>query len=65
MNNEWTVTNHTALQRFEVRIDEQLAVLDYRIDGSRVTFFHASVPQSLEGRGIGSAMAHILLKGEI
>ena len=39
MNSEWTVTNHTALQRFEVRIGDQIAVLNYRIDGSRVTFF--------------------------
>lgn len=62
MNSERTVTNHTALQRFEVRIGDQIAVLNYRIDGSRVTFFHAGVPQNLEGRGIGSAIALILLK---
>ncbi len=65
MNNEWTITNHTAFQRFEVRVGDQIAMLNYRIDGSRVTFFHAGVPQSLDGRGIGSAMAFILLKGEI
>ena len=65
MSQAWAVTNDAALERFEVRIDEQLAVLNYRIDGSRVTFFHAGVPQNLEGRGIGSAMAFILLKGEI
>ena len=62
MNNEWTVTNHIALQRFEVRIDDQIAVLNYRIDGSRVTVFHAGVPQNLEGRGIGSAMARDALE---
>ena len=65
MKNEWTVTNHTAIQRFEVRVGDQIAVLNYRIDGSRVTFFHSGVPQSLKGRGIGSAIALILLKGKI
>ena len=62
MNQAWAVSNDAALERFEVRIDEQLAVLKYRIDGSRVTFFHAGVPQNLEGRGIGSAMAHAALE---
>jgi hypothetical protein len=42
MNNEWTDTNHNVPQRFEVRIGDQLAVLNYRIDGSRVTYFHAA-----------------------
>ncbi len=62
MNTEWTVTHHTALQRFEVHIGDQLAVLNYRKDGNRVTFFFTGVPQNLEGRGIGSAIAHAALE---
>ena len=50
MNSEWTVTHNTVLQRFEVRIGDQLAVLNYRRDGDHVTFNHTGVPQNLEGR---------------
>ena len=57
MKHEWPVTHNPALQQFEVHIGDQLAVLNYRIDGNRVTFFHTGVPQNLEGRGIGSAIA--------
>ncbi len=49
MNIEWTVTNYTALQRFEVRIGDQIAVLNYRIDSSRVTFFSCGRPAKLGG----------------
>ena len=62
MNSEWTVTHNTVLQRFEVRIGDQLAVLNYRRDGDHVTFNHTGVPQNLEGRGIGSAIAHAALE---
>lgn len=62
MTSGWTVTNNTALQRFEVRIGDQLAVLNYRKDGNHVTFIHTGVPQDLEGRGIGSAIAHDALE---
>ena len=56
MNSEWTVTHNTVLQRFEVRIGDQLAVLNYR------RYIHTGVPQNLEGRGIGSAIAHAALE---
>lgn len=62
MNSEWTVTHNTVLQRFEVRIGDQLAVLNYRRDGDHVTFNHTGVPQNLEGRGIGGAIAHAALE---
>ena len=62
MNSEWTVTHNTVLQRFEVRIGDQLAVLNYRREGDHVTFNHTGVPQNLEGRGIGSAIAHAALE---
>jgi len=57
MKHEWPVTHNPALQQFEVHIGDQLAVLNYREDGNRVTFFHTGVPHNLEGRGIGSAIA--------
>lgn len=44
--------------RFLVRIDGAEAVLDYLRDGGdTITFTHTEVPEGLEGRGIGSALA--------
>ncbi|MCH7586881.1 MAG: N-acetyltransferase [Chloroflexi bacterium] len=61
MNIEWTVTNNIALQQFEVRIGDQVAVLNYVKEGKHVTFIHTGVPQTMEGNGIGSAIAHAAL----
>ena len=40
--------------RFEIKIEENTAVLDYHLSGDTVTFTHTGVPQALEGNGIGS-----------
>ncbi len=44
-------------QRFETEVDGETAVVDYEIDGDRIRFTHTTVPESLEGQGIGSALA--------
>lgn len=62
MNSEWTVTNNFALQQFEVRIGDHVAVLNYVKEGNHVTFIHTGVPQTMEGNGIGSAIAHAALE---
>lgn len=51
-----TVHNREA-GRFEVAIDGELAELDYQLQGDKIIFTHTGVPPSLEGRGIGSALA--------
>lgn len=44
-------------QRFAVTQDGATAELAYRMTGNQIVFTHTSVPQELEGRGIGSALA--------
>ena len=47
--------------RFEVREDDEVAVLTYEVDDEgrepSVTLLHTVVPDALGGRGIGSALA--------
>ncbi|MEP6466191.1 MAG: GNAT family N-acetyltransferase [Parafilimonas sp.] len=54
--NNITITNNTAQQQFEVRMDDQLATLVYRVYKDDVAFMHTEVPPSLENKGIASAL---------
>ena len=55
------VTVNEELHRFEHAVDGQVAFLDYRLDGDRLTLVHTEVPESLEGRGLGA----VLVKGAL
>jgi hypothetical protein len=52
-----TVTDNTALNRYELITDGGTAFVRYRsVTGIR-TFTHAEVPKALEGHGLGSELA--------
>lgn len=54
----YTVSHNPAQHRFEVAIDGQLAVAEYRMPSRSVMrLTHTEVPQALEGRGIAGALA--------
>ncbi len=57
-----TVRNNEAEQRYEALVDGHLAVLVYEREGERITYLHTEVPEALAGRGIGSALAHTALE---
>lgn len=57
----YTVVNHEAKSRFEVALDGKLAVAEYMNRGDKIVFTHTEVPEGLEGRGIGSALARTAL----
>jgi predicted GNAT family acetyltransferase len=56
MNENLKVTHNLSEKRFEIQIDSHLAVLDYAMQGTTITFTHTGVPIALEGRGIGSLL---------
>jgi predicted GNAT family acetyltransferase len=56
MNENLQVTHNLSEKRFEIQIDSHLAVLDYAMQGTTITFTHTGVPIALEGRGIGSLL---------
>jgi predicted GNAT family acetyltransferase len=56
------VTNNSDEQRYEVRVNGELAGLTtYRLADDRVVFSHAEVAPEWEGRGVGSALAQAAL----
>ena len=50
----------TAAQ-YEVRVDDQLAVLTFRTNASAISFLHTEVPETLRGQGLGEALARAAL----
>lgn len=51
------VEHNPGQSRFEIKTQGYTAVLDYVLDGSKITFTHTDVPPALEGQGIGSLLA--------
>lgn len=57
MENAIEVKNNTAQMRFEVEGGGALAYIEYRYYKQDIAFMHSFVPDSMAGKGIGSAMA--------
>lgn len=51
------VVNNESAGRFEIDIEGQLAVSNYRRRDDRIIFTHTEVPEQFEGRGIGNRLA--------
>ena len=56
------VRNNEGARRFEVEVEGSLSLLEYELTGDRVVFTHTRVPDVLEGRGIGTALAQTALQ---
>ncbi len=50
------------LGRFQIQVEGQWCVADYRLEGNAMTVTHTGVPSSLEGRGIAAALMQALLE---
>jgi predicted GNAT family acetyltransferase len=55
------VINNQAEQRYEVQIEGNVALIQYRRTGDTIYYLHTEVPPVLEGRGIAIAMARAAL----
>ena len=55
------VRHNEGENRFEIVTDEGTAVLEYGREGERIVYTHTKVPEAMEGRGIGSALARAAL----
>jgi len=51
------VIDNTAKNRFELEEDGETAFLLYKRQGSFINLVHTEVPQSLQGKGVGSKLA--------
>jgi predicted GNAT family acetyltransferase len=51
------VIDNQAAQRFEIRIGDDVAFLQYVRSGATIAYTHTEVPPSLEGHGIAAKLA--------
>ncbi len=55
------LTDNIAAQRYEMRVHDALALIQYRIEADRLVLEHTEVPDALSGQGIGSAIVRAVL----
>ena len=58
----WTVQHNEAQSRFEVTVDGERCVADYRLRDGTLQLTHTEVPPALEGRGIAGALIRAALE---
>ena len=62
MEEKVTVINNVENQQFQAKVHEELAYLEYRWLKKDLALMHTFVPESLEGRGLASALAKFSLE---
>jgi predicted GNAT family acetyltransferase len=55
------VRNNLAKSRYEVKLGDQVAVIDYVLRNNQITYTHTEVPYTLRGQGIASKMVKAAL----
>jgi uncharacterized protein len=59
--NSIPVTNNPAKSRFEIVAGEDIAFLDYELEGDTIRYTHTEVPPALQGKGLGKKLAFAVL----
>lgn len=52
-----TILNNEKEQQFQVRMEGEMAFLEYRFYNGEIALMHTEVPDKLAGKGIASALA--------
>ena len=58
---EYRVSHNPAAGQFEIRTEAGTALLHYAHEGENLELVHTEVPDALEGKGYGSALARAAL----
>ncbi len=56
------IVNNTDENRFEAKIGEKLAIIEYMRTGNNIIYTHTEVPEEFEGHGIAGKMAHHVME---
>lgn len=51
------VERNEAESRFEVRVGDEVAFAEYRVDGDSIVFPHTVTPEALQGQGLAGQLA--------
>lgn len=55
------IVNNEPAKRFEVKLENDVAIVEYQLTASIITFTHTEVPPQFEGHGIAGKMAKVAL----
>ncbi|UAB81399.1 N-acetyltransferase [Marixanthomonas sp. SCSIO 43207] len=58
---EIELNDNTDKSRFEVEIQDKMAIMDYKKKDNKLYILHTEVPKEFEGKGIASAMVKKVL----
>lgn len=50
------VTNNQAQNRYELTVDGETAVAEYRLEGNTIIFTHTAVPKAIDDKGVGTRL---------
>lgn len=50
------VVNNTEQSRFEISLEGDTAIAEYKLKDDVIIFHHTVVPEAFEGRGVGGAL---------
>jgi predicted GNAT family acetyltransferase len=53
--------NNPEHKRFEIRLGEEVAMIEYLLQGANITMHHTEVPPAFEGKGIAGKLAKFAL----
>lgn len=56
------VVHNAEKKRFEIQIEDQIAMVKYVLGSKEIIFTHTEVPEAFEGRGIAGKMAKVALE---
>lgn len=62
MEQKHTITDNSAEQRYEMIIDNDMAIAEYTKSEGIIILSHVYVPPKFEGQGIGSALVRAVLE---
>jgi uncharacterized protein len=62
MPDQYSVSHNPAAGQFEIRTEHGTALLRYAHRGAELDLIHTEVPEALEGKGYGAALAKAALE---
>ena len=62
MDQELVITNNEKKPRFETKLGDEFAYIDYRWHKGDIVFMHTFVPQAGQGKGIAGKLAKFALE---
>lgn len=56
------LVDNAAMHRFEMAVENEIAVAYYQEHDGRIVLLHTEVPQRFSGQGVGSRLAHAVFQ---